>query len=31
LSKAYAAIESGLSPDLKVPNQQLARQVAEPL
>lgn len=31
LSKAYAAIESGLSPDLKLPRQQRARQVAEPL
>jgi DNA-binding IclR family transcriptional regulator len=31
LSKAYAAIESDLTPDLKPPRQRLARHVTEPL
>jgi DNA-binding IclR family transcriptional regulator len=31
LSKAYAAIESGLGPDLKLPRQQLAPRAPEPL
>jgi DNA-binding IclR family transcriptional regulator len=31
LNKAYAAIESDLTPDLKLPSHKLARHVAEPL
>jgi hypothetical protein len=31
LSKAYAAIESGLTPDTKLARQKFACQLAEPL
>jgi len=31
LSKAYAAIESGLTSDMKLASQKLARQLAQPL